>query len=80
MIRTPDTLADIGRALYGERWQSPLAEALGINRETLRRWLTGSSHLPSDHGVWNDLRDVVREAAAAHHAIASQLTEISEKI
>ena len=34
-----DHLAAVGRALYGERWQTPLANDLNVNERTLRRWL-----------------------------------------
>jgi len=36
-----DQIGDVGRQLYGERWQSPLANALGINPRLLRYWLSG---------------------------------------
>jgi len=43
----PDILADCGRALYGERWQSELARALGYSYRTMRYWLSGRSPIPS---------------------------------
>ena len=42
---TPAQLATIGRALYGERWQSDLARALGLNARSVRRWAAGA-HIP----------------------------------
>jgi hypothetical protein len=59
MIYSSDMLASIGRALYGERWQSPLADDLGIARETIRRWLSGHTHLPAEHVVFNDLAEIL---------------------
>ena len=41
-----DRLAEMGRALYGERWQTALATRLGIADRTMRRWLTGESPIP----------------------------------
>lgn len=38
---TPDLLARIGRALYGDQWQSALARDLGISRETIKKILAG---------------------------------------
>jgi hypothetical protein len=35
-----------GRALYGERWQSALAGALGVNIRTVRRWAAGQQEAP----------------------------------
>jgi len=43
---TPDDLMSKGRALYGERWQTPLAHALHVSDRTMRRWLAGSSPVP----------------------------------
>jgi hypothetical protein len=38
----PDELGDVGRVLYGERWQTALADALGVTDRALRYWLNGS--------------------------------------
>ncbi|MBF0169083.1 MAG: hypothetical protein HQL45_15785 [Alphaproteobacteria bacterium] len=41
----PDTLAEFGRLLYGDRWQSALAdEVVKINDRTMRRWIAGTEH------------------------------------
>ena len=40
---TPDELKDHGQRLYGHRWQTKLAVALGINPRTVRRWVAGES-------------------------------------
>ena len=39
MTGDADHLAEIGRSLYGANWQAPLARDLGVNRESIRRWL-----------------------------------------
>lgn len=40
---TPKQLTDAGIALYGERgWQGKLAESLGVDGSTIRRWVSGS--------------------------------------
>lgn len=41
----PD-LADIGRVLYGDRWQAPLAAALGLNLRTVQRYAAGDTAPP----------------------------------
>ncbi len=46
---TPFTLRKAGPALYGERWQSELARALGVTDRTIRRWLGGGA-IPDDAG------------------------------
>lgn len=43
---SPAELERRGRALYGERWQTPLAEALGVTDRTMRRWLAGTFGIP----------------------------------
>ena len=78
--RTPDILAEIGRAIHGDRWIAPLADDLEINRETLRRWLNGHTPLPPDHGMWQDLADVVERYAKAYAARVVALREIEDKL
>jgi hypothetical protein len=43
---TPDTLASIGRALYGARWQSDLARALGVRIDSLQHAAAGRRPIP----------------------------------
>jgi hypothetical protein len=43
---TPDDLTTSGLRLYGQRWQGPLAIALGVNGRTLRRWVSGQNPIP----------------------------------
>ena len=33
-------------ASYGERWQTDIAKALGVNDRTVRRWASGETPLP----------------------------------
>jgi transposase-like protein len=49
MAITPDKLVMVGRALYGDRWQSELARDLGITARAMRYWLAGVS--PRDHAT-----------------------------
>jgi hypothetical protein len=58
-MKPADRLAEIGRALYGERWQKPLAEDLDVNRDTVRHWLSGHTPLREDHGVFLDALNVI---------------------
>jgi len=50
-------LAAAGHALYGDRWQTPLARDLGVADRTVRRWLSGETPIPAD--VENRLRQVL---------------------
>ncbi|NHO42998.1 hypothetical protein GOB83_12560 [Acetobacter fabarum] len=59
-----DKLAKLGRALYGERWQTALATKLGVVDRTMRRWLNGESSIP--HGIEEEL----------HKILAANLNEI----
>ena len=56
---TPDELATAGRALYGERWQTSLADDLHVSDRTMRRWVTGEFPIPA--GVVTELRSVLVE-------------------
>ena len=45
---TPNQLAEAGRKLYGERgWQTRMAEALGVDGSTVRRWVSGAVPVPT---------------------------------
>lgn len=47
-----DLLADVGRALYGEHWRIALARAIGVDDDTVRRWMTGRTAFGFNHPVW----------------------------
>jgi len=51
-------LATVGVTLYGEgeHWIPRLAEDLGVNERTMRRWLAGESAIPAR--VWEDLINI----------------------
>jgi hypothetical protein len=43
---SPSELIQAGERLYGKTWRHPLAEALGIDVSTLRRWTGGYVAIP----------------------------------
>ncbi|MCE6959282.1 helix-turn-helix domain-containing protein [Cereibacter sphaeroides] len=47
-LLTPDELREAGIRLFGDRpgWQSRLAEATGVDRSSITRWLGGSIPVP----------------------------------
>lgn len=47
-----ETLGRVGTALYGERWQTPLADDLGVADRTMRRWVAGDA-MPEP--VWAEI-------------------------
>ena len=38
----------VGKALYGRRWKTELADALGISKMSLRRYELGERNPPAD--------------------------------
>lgn len=42
-----------GRALFGEEFTAPLANALGVERNTVGKWASGKTRIPP--GVWGDV-------------------------
>lgn len=46
-----DLLRLVGEALYGERWQSPLAGDLGVSDRAVRYWLSAVNPCPEDLGT-----------------------------
>lgn len=60
---TPTDLRAAGEALYGPQWQSALAESLGVNRRTIRRWLSGQFQVPDSIGA--DLRSIAKDRISA---------------
>jgi hypothetical protein len=57
-----DLISRVGCALYGERWQTPLARELGVADRTVRRWVSGKD-MPKP-GVFADLAAIVAEHGA----------------
>ena len=55
------TFPDYGAALYGSRWQTDLAEALGVSDRTVRRWVADPEIVPAV--AWSDMRRLCRERA-----------------
>lgn len=57
----PLDLATAGALLYGERWQAPMARALGVSRTTVLNWHAGRYPVP------DDAMDRLREMLADRH-------------
>ena len=44
---SPDSLRAAGEALWGRwGWQTRMAETLRVDGSTVRRWLSGATHIP----------------------------------
>lgn len=52
-----ELVATVGEALFGPRWQTDLAGALGVSDRTMRRWAAGTDVPRVD--VLTDLRRLV---------------------
>lgn len=44
---TPTELSRVGEALFGARWQTEMALAVGVADRTVRRWAAGDTAVPS---------------------------------
>ncbi len=58
---TPATLNRIGTALFGGYWQTQLADALGVNPRTVRRWVSGELPIPD---LREELLDIISKREA----------------
>lgn len=60
-----------GEALFGNQWQTPLAEALKVSDRTMRRWVSGETPVPA--GVLDDIERVAHGRVADIYAFMSEL-------
>lgn len=67
-------LAECGEALYGPRWQTNLAEDLGVSDRTIRRWHAGTQDVP--RGAYTDLLRLALERAQLLDSLAERLREL----
>lgn len=67
---TLDLLRRTGEALYGERWQSALARALGVSDRRVRAWAAGEGE-PHPRR-WDDMRRLVLEHRDQLAALAKE--------
>ena len=67
---TPTTLNRVGTALYGGFWQTQLADDLGVNPRTLRRWLAGEIPIPD---LRAELREIARKLREILHDTMEEL-------
>lgn len=71
---TPKQLATVGQALYGERWQTALAIALGITDRNMRRWVKGTHAIPDK--VRADLAIIVERHGRKLEKILAGLQDV----
>ena len=56
-----DLIENAGRALFGDRFKTSLAEALKVNRDTVADWCSG--RMEPRPGVWADLTALLEKRA-----------------
>lgn len=67
-----ELLVEAGRALYGDRWQTDMAAALGLSdARRIRQWLTGDR--PTPPGIWKDLLTLIDERNQAMLNVRAQI-------
>lgn len=64
-------IRELGTALYGAQWQSPMAKALGINLRTVQRWAAGQNRSPD--AVLIELAALLRAKQAKDAALLAAL-------
>ena len=72
-------LSEVGKTLYGRRWQTSLAAQTGISRETIRRWILGQSPLRSDNEIFDRALEILRQRAATVTKTADELERWMKK-
>jgi hypothetical protein len=72
-----DLLRSVGEALYGERWQAPLAEALAINPRTVQRWAVGDG--APNPGHWREMVALVETRIACLQAVVGPLRAATDR-
>ncbi|PPV06801.1 hypothetical protein [Xanthomonas axonopodis] len=69
-------LVRVGHALYGDRWQSDLARALGVNDRRLRAWMQGERKPPV--GIWGDIAGLLRQRNQEGLALLRELEQAGQ--
>ncbi|EPU6067868.1 MULTISPECIES: helix-turn-helix domain-containing protein [Klebsiella] len=65
-------LISAGQLLFGERWQTELARALGLtDGRRIRQWLSGDRPIPV--GIWDDLRELLEDRSSKMELIVKQI-------
>ena len=72
MTPNHETLRHAGVALYGQLWQSALAEALDINLRTMQRWAAGTNAI--NPNIWQEIAKLCRSRDKALAKLADQVT------
>lgn len=66
-------ITEIGEALWGDRWQSDMARALGVHKDTVQDWR--QERAEPRPGVFIDLSRIVDERIDRLGGLRSQLRD-----
>lgn len=68
-------LVEVGRALYGRDWQTPLAVDLDVTPRLVRMWVRGDRRIPDR--IMSALPDMLSEAVERRRAEAEQMEQMA---
>lgn len=72
MTITRDNLRDAGRVLFGERWQTDMAEALGLGDSArIRQFMSGYRNIPD--GIGKEIVDLLRARSEEAAKLADRI-------
>jgi len=71
-LKAAEEIRAIGQLMFGPRWVTDLADALGENPRQVRRWMSGEAEVPSRPLAW--ARDEGRKRARAILALVGEET------
>jgi hypothetical protein len=74
-VISPDELAHIGRALFGDEWQTPLAKALGRSVQSVRQLASGERRVNEE--LARSLVRICEERCEKLARIAGQLKKLA---
>ena len=80
MTLTADLFARAGRALFGDEWQNPLADLLGMNPRTVRRIARAAregEEYPVNETLGPRLAGLLRERAKEAKAQAKEADQLA---
>lgn len=68
----PEHLERAGKLLYGDRWQSDLARAVGVGDRRVREWMSEDRRPPA--GVWAEIAALLRQRGREGEALLRELS------
>ncbi len=66
-----ELIAEVGHALWGPTWKSPMAEAVHHQKSIVSAWASG--RLPVPAGVWSELQELMRRRRHEFDALAPRI-------